>query len=254
MGILSFFSDIGKGLSTMLRSLRHLLFPPSCLFCGDLLQGSERYLCARCQMALPETLHFINETNTFESLFRTTIPFGDGVSLYRFSRHGALRPVLHAFKYHDNPDLAFYMGRILGERLQSSHRFDGVELLVPVPLHPRRERRRGYNQSYELCRGIADVMGLPISKDNLYRCRNTTSQTLLSGWDRLLAMQEAFALNDPAMFEGKHVLLVDDVVTTSATLRACCDALLPVDGITISMATLVISELSPRDNYRPKNR
>lgn len=236
----------------MLQSLRHLLFPPTCLFCGDLLKGSERYLCAHCQMELPETLHFINDSNTFESRFSAIVPFCNGASLYRFSRRGAARPLLHAFKYHDNPDLAFYMGRILGEKLQANNRFDGVELLVPVPLHPRRERYRGYNQSYELCRGISDVLGIPVSKDNLSRSRYTVSQTLLSGWDRQVAMSNAFTVREPELFEGKHLLLVDDVVTTGATLYACCEALQQIKGITISLATLVISENTPRDNYRPK--
>ena len=144
-------------------------------------------------------------------------------------------------KFHGNSDLCLLMGRQMGLDLLASGRFDDIDLLVPVPLHWWRRIQRGYNQSELLCRGIAQVMQREVNTRALRRHRYTQQQSLQASMDREANVQDAFSLRHPKDLVGRHILLVDDVLTTGATISSCCQALNGVEGLTVSIATLCIA-------------
>ena len=226
---------------TLLRDLLRLVYPSTCCCCGTLLVGSEHDVCTRCMETLPLTHYSTMPDNLAELRLRGRVNCEAVAATLFFREGGGVQSMMHSIKYRGNLGLAHTMGRLMGEELAASHRFDGVELLAPVPLHRRKQRRRGYNQSLELCRGIVERFPRPISTDNLVRTVDTESQTHKSRIGRMENMEGVFAVRHPELFAGKHVLVVDDVMTTGATVEAACQPLLAIDGVRVSVATLAVA-------------
>lgn len=145
---------------------------------------------------------------------------------------------MHQFKYHGNRELGFYLGQLMGLSLSGSNRFIYVDALLPLPLFESRERKRGFNQAAVLCEGISSVMKIPVLKDVIKRKSFTETQTRKGRMERWKNMEGKFIVSSTAPLLNKHVLLVDDVVTTGATLEACGAEILKVDGVRLSIATL----------------
>ena len=202
----------------------------------------ERQLCLNCIASLNEAHDSTAVDNSCERRFTGRLPLQAAMALYRFQNGNTTRNVVHAMKFHGNSELCLMMGRQLGLELLHSGRFDSVDVLVPVPLHWWRRLKRGYNQSALLCRGIAEVMPREVVKGAVVRHRYTHQQSLQSSSaKRAINVEGAFRVRHPELLEGRHVLLVDDVVTTGATVTACADALLTVPGIRLSLASLCIA-------------
>ena len=206
----------------------------------ELADGDEKALCSRCivQLALADAQ---KEGNLVERRFWGRIPIEAGAALLKFKRGNLSQRVVHSIKYHNNQPLVRLMGRQLGELLRDSHRFDSVDLLLPVPLHRKKERRRGYNQSLLLCQGIADVFPRPISIGAVVRQKATDTQTNKTREERLDNMRDVFLLKDGKALENKHILIVDDVITTGATTEACYQAMRSVEGLRVSVAYLAVA-------------
>jgi len=181
------------------------------------------------------------EDNFLELRLRGRIPIENAATLLIFKQGGITQKVVHQIKYNGDERLAVVMGRKLGTVLAESGDYDTVDMLVPVPLHRRKERKRGYNQSLRLCEGIQQAFPRPVVSDNLIRSRHTDSQTHKNRQQRLENMKDVFNLRDNEQFAGKHLLLVDDVITTGATTEACCQALLTAEGVKISIASLAVT-------------
>lgn len=224
-----------------LQELADILFPRHCFHCGQLLVGDERFLCTHCWLHLPYTYNAPVADNETEQHFQSHREVAAAMSLLQFFPDSASRDILHQIKYHGACKLALSMGKMMGEQLVGSGRFASVEMLVPVPLHPRRERHRGYNQSELLCRGIAQVMQRPVSTGNLVRTVNTESQTHKTAEERLENVKGVFVVRKPEKYRNKHILLVDDVITTGSTTAACCDALWEAGVTRISIASLALA-------------
>ena len=217
------------------------LFPSTCAACGQVLMSGERQLCLDCLSSLHETRDSSVADNAAERQLSSLLMLRSAMSLYRFRKDNTVQHVIHAMKFHGNSELCLMMGRQMGLELVHSDRFDDIDVLVPVPLHWWRRLMRGYNQSERLCRGIAQVLPREVNTTAVVRHRYTRKQSLQQGADRTANVEGAFSMRHPEQLEGRHVLLVDDVLTTGATLTACADALLAVPGLSLSVATLCIA-------------
>jgi ComF family protein len=228
-------------LSEIKNSLLHLFFPHVCDGCGsDLLNEASR-LCIRCVTSLPETNFEPHAGNPVEKTFWGRLQIVHAAAHFYFTKESLMQHLMHQFKYKGNKDLGLQLGRMMGHALKSSARFYNINALVPLPLFPSKEKKRGYNQATVLCEGIAEVFSLPVLKDVISRPQHTETQTKKGRIERWRNIEGKFQLEKPEATRGKHLLLVDDVVTTGATLEACGAELLKADDVQLSIATLCIA-------------
>lgn len=169
------------------------------------------------------------------------MPLNCATSQYYFTKESLIQHLMHQFKYKGNKDVGVYLGKLMGHALQESGRFLSVDALIPLPLHKSREHKRGYNQATILCEGIAEIIKKPVLKDAVIRAEYTESQTRKGRIQRWQNIDGSFQVVKPNAILGKHILLVDDVVTTGATLEACGQQLLKVENVQLSIATLCFS-------------
>ena len=226
---------------SIVRDILRLIFPDLCYHCGEPLVGDERNLCTLCLSKIPWTHNASHPDNDTEIRLVGRIPVVAAASLLQFHKGNVTQSIVHQIKYHGHTQLAHQFGMILGEELKASHRFDDIDIVAPVPLHWWRRMRRGYNQSQILAAEVAKVLQCSLSVHDLYRRRHTPTQTHKNRQQRIDNMASAFALRHPEQFEGKHLLLIDDVLTTGATTEACYHALQSIPNLRISVATLAIA-------------
>lgn len=222
-------------------SLCSLFFPRCCVVCGTPLVKGEEYLCTRCGMELPRTNYHKKEENPVEQLFWGKIPIVRATSYLFYHKGSDFRLILHALKYEGCKELGEVMGRLMAKELATTGFFQDVDIVIPVPLHPKKKRLRGYNQSEWIARGVSAVTGIPMDIDSVVREKNTETQTrksILERWDNV---EGIFALSHPEEFIGKYILLIDDVLTTGATTVACASAFKEVENIRFSVLTLAVA-------------
>lgn len=202
----------------------------------------EKVICTDCQYNLPQTnFHLVND-NIVARQFWGKINLEGAYSLYYFTKGGKVQNLMHHFKYKDMPQIGNALGKIAGLQLATNATFAAVDYIVPVPLHKSRLKERGYNQSACFAEGLAEKLKARVEEDNLIRVRATQTQTHRSRFERFENMQEVFAVKDKQKLKGKHVLLVDDIVTTGSTLEACALPLLEIEGLKLSIATIAYAE------------
>ena len=218
-------------------SFFHLLFPHVCSGCGSDLLSEESMLCMRCVDAMPETNFDIHPNNPIEKRFWGRLQVIAATAQYYFTKESLMQELIHQFKYKSNKDLGLQLGRMMGESLKRSNRFN-VDALIPLPLFPAKEKKRGYNQATILCNGMAEYINVPVLNDVIIRPQFTETQTKKGRVERWLNMEGKFILKDQSVISNKHILLVDDVVTTGATLEACGTELLKAENVRLSLATL----------------
>jgi ComF family protein len=220
------------------NSFLHLLFPHVCAGCGSDVVSEASLLCMRCIARMPETNFHIYANNPIEKIFWGRLPLVSATAQYYFTKESLMQYLMHELKYKGNKQLGLQMGRLMGNDFQQTHRFGYIDALVPLPLFPAKEKRRGYNQAAVLCEGIAEVLNVEVLRDVVIRIEHTDTQTKKGRMERWRNMQGKFELLNPGKIQGKHVLLVDDVVTTGATLEACGHELAAANNAKLSVATL----------------
>lgn len=235
-----------QGIATVLdilKSFASLVYPLTCCACDTILITGEEHLCLHCRALLPKTRFHKFRENQLTKVFWGRVRLETGTALYYFQKGGKVQRLIHQFKYRGDTALGFYLGRLLGQSIRSSPHYGDVDCILPVPLHPEKARRRGFNQSEVIAKGIASSLSLPCPAHLLIRNQHTETQTKKSRYDRWQNVASVFETPDPRALEGKSVLLVDDVVTTGSTLEACAQKLLEIPGVRIWVATLAITDL-----------
>jgi len=215
-----------------------LFFPRRCSGCDEPLLKFETGICLGCLMDLPLTRFHNDPKNQVARLFWGKVELEAASSLLYFNRHGKVQRMLHRLKYKHDMEVADLLGRLMARELMACPRFQDVDALLAIPLHPGKERKRGYNQSQLLVDGIRTEWPKDSVEGSLRRVQYTTSQTRKGRMDRWSNVKEAFHLPDPMALKDRHVLLVDDVVTTGATIEGCVKALSQVPGIRVSLFTV----------------
>jgi ComF family protein len=251
--MLSRFSDsqtTGETMRTMLsrsivQPLKDFLFPPLCFSCRERLSSDEDYLCAQCTRKLEPVADADYTMAVLKDRFANSDAVSSFYPLYYFEEEGVLQHVIHALKYEEITKLGELFGAILGTALQSRSDYGDLDAIIPVPLHMQKERERGYNQSEYICKGIARMMQCPIATGLVRRCKNTRSQTKLTAAERLDNVQDAFVVDEipNKKIRGAKILLVDDVITTGATIHSCARALRAAGVGEIVCASIGIAKL-----------
>ncbi|MEO7960212.1 MAG: phosphoribosyltransferase family protein [Ginsengibacter sp.] len=227
--------------SHILSPVLHFLYPHICIGCGSDIIEDNNFLCLDCIENLPHTGFAMHANNPVEKIFRGRLPLASGTSEFYFSKDSLIQNVIHEFKYKGNLKLGKYLGRIMGSSLAASDRFSQIDLVIPLPLFSKKELKRGYNQAKILCEGIAEVLKVPLEVQSVIRIYNTETQTKKGRIERWENVEKSFSVLAPEMLEGKNILLVDDVVTTGATLEACAAQILKTKNVTLSIATLAFA-------------
>lgn len=231
-------------MHTLLRSADHLLrlfYPALCLACQDTLPQSNLQLCLSCQKTLPySTLHESPE-NLFTQRFYGRVPIQTGAAYFYFVKGGKVQRLIHHLKYSHKPHIGFHWGKIYATQLNQEPHFREVDCIVPVPLHWKKERLRGYNQAAAISKGLAEGMEKPHLPKALIRNIYASSQTQKGKIARLNNVEQAFSVAQKKQLQGKHVLLVDDVMTSGATLEACALPILDLPETKVSMVTLAMA-------------
>lgn len=219
-----------------------LFFPRCCIVCSNPLSKGEACLCARCNMNLPRTELHKQKDNIVEQLFLGKIPLGRATSFFYYRKGSDFRQLLHRLKYGGQKEIGEAMGRCMATELLPYHFFSGIDVIIPVPLHPKKQRARGYNQSEWIARGISGISSIPVDTTSVSRNKKTETQTRKTLFERWDNVDRAFTLHFPERFTSKHILIIDDVLTTGATTVACASAFEEVAGIRISVLTLAVAE------------
>lgn len=220
-----------------LDSILNLFYPRVCAACGEPLLKNENTVCLKCRYTLPRTGYELNADNPVAQTFYGRVRFHAVTSCFFFAKSGKVQHLVHQLKYKGNKEAGLFLGEQIGESVKDAPLFQGIDYLIPVPLHPKREKQRGYNQSLVIAIGIREVTGIAIGDKYLVRAVHTATQTHKNAEERYQNVKDIFEVRFAEELKGKHVLLIDDVLTTGATLEACAHALENIPGIIISAAT-----------------
>jgi ComF family protein len=218
-----------------------LIFPKICACCGNSLWKHEEVICTYCDFHLPRTNFHLEQDNPATRTFWGRARIESATACYYFNKGNKVQRLVHLLKYNGRKDIGIFIGEKQGHLLKYSRFFNTVEIILPVPLHKRKLMQRGYNQSEQFAIGLGKAMRVPVNPYILYRTRFTETQTRKSRFKRWQNVSEMFALKDPLILEGKHILLVDDVITTGATLESCIMVLSSIPGIRISIAAIAVT-------------
>lgn len=225
----------------ILNDLLNLFFPKLCMICQTPLIGGEEHICLKCLCDLPRTGYDFLQENPVTYLFAGKVPVYRATAFLHYEKGGHVQQLIHSLKYHDNREIGFRLGRMAGLRYGKAILSEGPDVLLPVPLHPKKKRQRGYNQSEWIARGLNSILKLPVDTTSLRRVKETETQTRKLVYERWQNVQNIFAVTDAKALEGKHILLIDDVITTGSTIGACAEALLTVPGVRVSVVVMAIA-------------
>ena len=220
------------------KDLLHIFFPERCVVCDKQLLKNEKIICITCRHDLPLTGFTYEPDNEMERSFTGRLKIVSATALVYFYKKGIVQKLIHKLKYQGHQEIGKFFGDWLGIEIKSSDRFKGLEVIVPVPLHPKKLKQRTYNQVSEFGKSLSEILEIPFEEDLLIRNIYTETQTYKHRTDRFQNTKNIFGLNNSEAYQGKHILLIDDVLTTGATLEACCYELERIPGIRISIATM----------------
>ncbi len=226
----------------MIQELINLVYTKTCPACKAVLLNNEDFICTSCLYHLPGTNYTDMRNNPVARLFWGRVRLEYATSLYHYSRGSKLQNIMHKLKYRGNRQLGTELGILLGKKLKGTC-FSGIDIIVPVPLHKKKQGERGYNQSELIAEGFCRVFGKPLNVTSCERLNKTGTQTHKSRYERWYNVNGVFRILENETFIGKHILLIDDVVTTGATLEALAAEFLRIRKAKVSIATIAVADL-----------
>lgn len=229
---------MNTSLIEILKDFASLFFPNYCLACTNTLVKGEEIVCTSCMTEMPQTDYHLDHENTLQTRLGLRIPAAYALAFFKFAKSSRVQHLLHNLKYKNHPEIGVVLGKVYGTRLIDSGFSSEFDLILPVPLHESRKRKRGYNQSAMFAEGLSEKLSIPFSDSLLTRAKNTQTQTRKTRLNRWQNVSDVFLLRDNAAIKGKHILLVDDVITTGATIEACARVLLDNGCGKLSIACL----------------
>lgn len=219
-----------------------LVYPRICACCGNSLWGGEEVICRFCEYHLPKTNDFSDWDNPVSRLFWGRASIRGAAAYLLFNKGNKVQRLVHELKYKGRKDVGIFLGSRFGIFLKNSDLFHDADCIIPVPLHKKKYMKRGYNQSEQFAIGISAAMKIPVNTRCLVRSRASETQTRKSRFARWSNVENIFALKNYEQFSGAHLLLVDDVITTGATLESCIQTLYKIPGVTISVAAIAYAK------------
>lgn len=218
-----------------------LLFPRVCYSCGNQLVRNEKLICTECYVLIPRTNYHLETDNPVARIFWGRCRIEKAAAFSFYNRDSRIRHLIHNLKYKGIKEIGFELGKIYGFDLVNSDFTRDIDIIIPVPLHPSKERIRGFNQSYLISLGISEATGIPVDSGLLGRVTSTATQTKKSRYERWKNVEGTFMVENPDSIKGKHILLVDDVITTGSTMESCAIELLRTEGVRVSVAALAVA-------------
>ena len=218
-----------------------LLFPRLCYACGNHLLRNENLICTECYVLIPRTNFHTEVNNPVAQLFWGRCLIEKAAAFSFYNKGSRIRNLIHNMKYKGVKEIGYELGKIYGHSLYTSGFIEDIDLIIPVPLHPSKKRIRGFNQSEVISTGLADSTRLPIDIKCLERSAISATQTRKSRYARWTNVEGIFRVTDPVSVEGKHILLVDDVITTGSTIESCTNELVKIDGVRVSVVALAFA-------------
>jgi ComF family protein len=215
-----------------------MIFPKVCCACGKSLFRNEDCICTYCHYHLPKTNFHLASDNPIAKLFWGRANIHSASSLYLFNKGSKVQHLIHQLKYRGKKEIGISLGKYYGRELKNAPLFSSANIVIPVPLHKKKLKKRGYNQSDTFAQGLSESLEIENGTSAVVRTHASQTQTKKSRFDRWKNVEEIFRVTDPARLEGKHILLVDDVVTTGSTLEACANRILEIPNTKVSVATI----------------
>jgi ComF family protein len=228
---------------SVLQDTLSLFYPQLCAACDDLLQKGEDVICTRCRIMLPYTGYQEVAENPVAKQFWGKVHLQGATAFFHFQRGEKVQHLIHRLKYEGRQDVGVCVGRICGAVISTAFPYSSVDFIIPIPLHRKKEKLRGYNQAACFSDGLSETMGVPSLSHGMKRVKHTATQTRKSRFARYSNVNEVFEVTDQEKLIGKHILLVDDVITTGSTLSACAQVLLKLPEVRVSIAAIAFAEI-----------
>ena len=225
----------------ILNNVLDLFFPKVCYTCYDQLLDFEQYVCTRCRHQLPVTNFHFTQSDAIQKVLYGRAQLEQATALLHFEKKGLVQQLIHNLKYRGYEDIGMFLGQWLGNELKTCNAFRTIDLVIPVPLHKRKLKQRGYNQVAKFAMEIAKALQAEYLDHCLVKTSNTQSQVHKKRLARWQINNEQFSIDNPELIAGKHILLVDDIITTGATLESCITELRTAKNVKISIATMAIA-------------
>ncbi len=220
-----------------------LLYPELCPICGEALISGEKILCTSCFYKLPKTDFHLDDKNPIHDLFLGRINLQDVAAYLYFKKGGGVQQLIHEFKYKSKVEIGNFLGENYGYELLKTDWIKSIDCIIPIPLHHKKLKKRGFNQSEEFAAGISKVLDLPLRTDLLKRTKFSETQTRKSKYKRWENVKDIFEIENTEYLKESHILLVDDVITTGATIEAAARHLVDAAKAKVSVAALAFTDL-----------
>ncbi len=225
----------------MFSNLLELFYPNLCFACNGKYVQKNQNICLHCEYKINHTNYYKLENNPVAERFFGRIKLERAATAYTFTKGGLLQNLIHSLKYNNRPEIGLELGKLYASYLKEDKFWSHQDYIIPVPLHPKKEFQRGYNQAERWASGLSEILGIPVKSDILFRNEFTDSQTKKSRMDRFYNVENVFSIKNQNVINGKHLILVDDVLTTGATLEACAQTLINAADIKLSILCIALA-------------